>query len=213
VTGLKLTESQLILGEGLDDIWFLAAVCRQALGGGTIDAITRDNGDTIGLRIGPWQLVHYRGKGNLRGFLKALVAMEGFTRITKLGVTRDADDSFLGAFDSAANALSDAGLPRPIAQGQYVGPSPMTGVFVFPKDQCQGSLEDLCWESVVGQPEAQCVEYLFSCLGVSHASIRAKVTAYLAAVMQDDCRLGIAASRGKWLITHSAFADILQFCS
>ena len=90
------------------------------------------------------------GVSELRPFLKALLLAPGNETIVSMGLVRDAEENPQSAFQSAADALVQAGLTRPAVCGRVRAGTPRVGVFIFPDGTGPGALESLCLESLRG---------------------------------------------------------------
>ncbi len=203
---MEIRGPKLLLGEGEEEVRFFNAL----LGG---------------LRLTGIQVARYDGKGRLRGFLDGLKDWSGFSRVTSIGITRDADDDPDAAFRSIQGALQNAGLPVPTAcQAPAAGSITIARktvninvrVFLFPDCRSTGMLETLCLNSVANRPTMTCVRKYFACAKkrenrVPRNSWKAKVHAWLASEEEPDKRLGEAAEKGYWPLEHSAFDSLREF--
>lgn len=61
------------------------------------------------------QVMDFGGVSQLRGYLGALKAVDGFEQVRGLAIIRDAETSARNAFISVRNALKAQGLPAPTA--------------------------------------------------------------------------------------------------
>src|SRR3989338_5125115 len=102
------------------------------------------------------QVVDFGGRTELRSFLRTWAALPGFHQTSVLGVIRDAEDDAMGAFQSAADALTNARLPRPTGHATFATGRPRTGVFVLPDGQRPGMLEDLCVDALPNAAIREC---------------------------------------------------------
>jgi len=166
------------------------------------------------LRLNGVQILTMEGKNNLRAFLKGLVKARGFSRVTSLGVVRDADRDRQSAFQSVRDALVAADLPAPDAEGARAPGPPGITVKILPAGQ-SGKLEDLCLESVANDPAMQCIEAYFACLkdrGFRPRDLaKAQVQAFLASRAEPGKRLGEAAAAGYWPWESPRFEDLRRF--
>lgn len=85
----QLAGETVVIGEGRDEVCLVDAIARQ-------------------LGVAGLQVLSFEGVGNLRGFLRALPAVAGFTEVRSLGILCDAED------DAAARLRSPSrtGLQR-----------------------------------------------------------------------------------------------------
>lgn len=192
---IEITEPILLAVEGKDELNFFEGLIEH-----------------IGLQhIQVWQ---YEGKTNLRGKLKTLVMSSGFAKVTSLGVTRDADDNYSTAFASVRGALENAGLSAPARALVSTGSHPKVVVMVFPRENMNGMLEDICLDAVSSEPAMTCVTEYFDCLRREEIRIphnrlsKARVHAFIASRQEPDLRLGLAAKRGYWPFDHDAFEQL-----
>lgn len=152
------------------------------------------------------QVHSIRGKGNMRADLRALVSRKAeFSRVSAIGIIRDADDDANAAFQSVYHALRELDLPSPEQPFCIVGDKPRVGVVILPSSNETGALEDVCLKAVQKDPATSCVEQYFTCLhkkGVLSVEGRrlakAKVQVFLASKADLPLNLGIAAQKGYW---------------
>ncbi|NOX53804.1 MAG: hypothetical protein GXP27_05085 [Planctomycetes bacterium] len=160
----------------------------------------------------------FRGIGQLRPFLRALVKSAAFQSraVTSLGIIRDAETDAARARQSVLDALSAAGLA--IGESAAVKVS----VFILPDDTNPGMLETLCMAAVRDWPETkpahECVEQFFECLQRNRVNLpdglpRAKneAQAYLATRPEAQLFPGLAAYRGYWPWESRAFEPVKRF--
>jgi len=158
------------------------------------------------------------------------VNRSGFSSVTSLGVTRDADypdDPAAGdevtapaAFQSVCTALAHVKLPVPTAPIIKATGNPNVSVFILPDCQLPGMLEDVCVASIQSGPEVGCMDDYFNCLarvtGRTHLRrnlAKSRVHAWLAAQAEPDRRLSEAAEAGYWNWDSPAFGQLKQFLS
>jgi hypothetical protein len=197
VAPTKLTAPKLLLGEGIDEVRFFKAFLTH-------------------LNVTDVQVMDYGGKTKLGPFLKTLTILPGFSALTSLAVTRDADANAAGAFQSVSAALQGAGLPVPPAHASAAGGAPRVHVFVLPDGARPGMLETVCLESVKSSPAFRCVEDYFECALRAAArqpnnQAKAFLHAWLASEVEPDKRLGEAAEAGYWNWHDPAFAALRSF--
>src|SRR6266704_1139346 len=187
----KLIESPLILvGEGVEEVLFFSAMLEH-------------------LCISGVQVEQYNGKDGLSAYLKTLKVRPGFSTVTRLGITRDADDNPIGALHSVQDAVQRTGFSSEL----------LVRVFVLPWEGRKGALEDLCLQTIAGQPIDTCIEDYFVCVArtTSHSfssgssRAKARVHTWLAAQEEPDLRLGIAAQKGLVDWASPAFEQLKQF--
>jgi hypothetical protein len=197
VRPIAITRPKLLLGEGEDERRFFNALLAH-------------------LGIADIQVEQYRGKTTLKGDLEAFAKAPGFSAVTSLGVTRDADTDANGAFASVCHALINAGLTAPPAHDQSAGGSPRVRVWIMPDGTSPGMLEDLCLSAVQSDPAHPCVDEFFQCV-LTRASrqptnmAKARVHAWLSTQLDPDKRLAEAAEKGYWPWAAPAFQPLIAF--
>ena len=187
-----LRHNKLVLAEGKHEVHFFEAI--------------RDQ-----LHYADIEVRSFEGINNLRGTLEALKGVEGFDRLVRLGIVRDAEGSGVQALQSVQDALRDAGLGVPPQALQPAGQKPSVIVLVNPHGQPNGRFDDVCSESVRETPVMRCVEEYINCLkslgpGIPVREWKTRVHAFIAAQNRPDVSLGIAAKRGYFPLDHAAFA-------
>ena len=192
----RLSEPKLLLGEGKEEVCFFRKLISET--------------GLTGI-----QVEEYGGKSKLRDVLAGLPGWLGFDVVNSIGITRDADDSFESAFQSVQTALRNANFDAPGQCGVRVGARLAVTVFILPDCSSQGMLETLCMKSVSERPAIDCVGKYLKCMR-DHGRIpdsfdKARVHAWLASEKRPDLRLGEAAEKGYWPLSHSAFDGLKQF--
>ena len=195
-----ITATKLVAVEGKDEVNFLCAL-RDSLG------------------ISDMEIRDLAGKYIFSTKLRSLVNTSGFNNVISFGVMRDADANAQAAFQSACDALGNVGLAVPVepllvAEGSQGKPKVI--VLIVPHGLNQGMLEDICLQSVVGDPAMTCVDEYFQCVKKNLGSLpsnlsKAKVHAFLSSRDKPDLRLGEAACKGYWQWENQAFEQIKQF--
>ncbi len=169
-----------------------------------------------GVRLDDVQIVNVGGRDNIRRDIQVIVNDRNFGMVSAIGVVRDADDSAANALRSVQGALRAAGLPAPGASLSVVGSNPKVAALILPHGRSSGVLEDVCLESVAGDPAMGCVQDYFSCiesrLGAQPSSLsKAMAQAFLASRERPGLPLGLAAYRDYWDFDHSAFDALKEF--
>lgn len=202
VTLSPITATRLIAVEGKDEINWLSAL-RNQLG--------IDN-------------MEIRSLGGIASFstkIKTLVITPGFTSVLSFGIIRDANSNASATFQSVCSALRNVGLPvptQPLKPAKAARGKPRVVVLIVPHGESKGMLEDICLQSVGGDPAMTCVETYFKCLTRNLGKLpnnlsKAKVHAFLSSRNEPDLRLGEAAKAGYWPLTHQAFDQVRRFLS
>ena len=184
---LHIERPKQVLVEGNDEVRLLGALAQH-------------------LGISDVQINQYRGRGNLRPFLKALPLLDGFENINSLAVVADANSNRNGTEQRIRGALSAAGLPSPRRPLQ-APPQGSLRVFylVVPHEAEGGMIEDVCLESVRTDPAIDCVARYFDCIEQTSVGgpravwlAKARLHVFLASRERPDLRLGEAAEAGIW---------------
>ena len=194
---LEIESNVQLIVEGRDQVGFSEALLRH-------------------LEITRVQIHDFGGVSQLRGFLGGFVATDGFSRVERIGVIRDAEDSAEDAFRSVQNALAEVGLAVPEQPEERTEGRPSVSALILPGGGRAGMLETLLCESFAETPANGCIDRFFECMaGVSDSSIanpaKARVFAYLATTPSPRHSVGVAALRGQWDLDHSAFDDVRRF--
>jgi hypothetical protein len=196
-TPQALSKPKLLIGEGKEEVDFFTAFLNH-------------------LNISNVQVEQYGGKQGLPRYLRTLVVRPGYLNVISLGITRDADNSAQGAFQSVCSSLHRASLPVPSQPREIVGDSPQVSVMILPDGQNSGMLEDLCLAAVETDPVLQCVDEYFDCVYRTagrkpNNMAKARVHAWLSSQIEPDKRLGEAAKAGYWPWDSPGFDSLKQF--
>ena len=200
IVGMELepiTESKLIIVEGEDDKNLLLALIKE-----------------IGLR--GIQIISVRGKGEMQDKIMAIRNTTNFeNKVTSLGVVRDADEDAENTFLSVCDALSKAGLSVPRGPLTISSGTPRVIVLIWPCDKKEGTLEDVCLQSVAELSEVECLSQYFECLQKQRVipgnMAKAKVQAFLASRPESCPHLGVGALKGYWQFESKAFDGVKNF--
>lgn len=159
------------------------------------------------------QINDFGGVRQLRSFLGGFVVSNGFSRVERIGVIRDAEDSAENAFRSVQGALRNSGLPVPDWPDERAAGHPSASVLILPGAGRPGMLETLLCESLADEPVKQCIDEFFECVG--EASIKnpdkARAFAYLTTTSEPRYSIGVSVLQGQWDLNHSAFDDVRRF--
>jgi hypothetical protein len=155
-------------------------------------------------------------KLNLEKKIEILPKMDGFPSVKSIGLVRDADENFGRAFTSLVDALKNANIPQPQKAMVFTDTNPRVGIFITPDNQNLGSLEDLCLNSVAGDPALSCANDYLDCLkktkNAEHPhKAKALVQVYLAKEDDGDIHMGTASEKGVWKLESPAFRQIIDF--
>ena len=134
----SLRKSYLILCEGTDTLMFLIYY----LNSNSLRNDSRYSNDI--------QAMDFGGNENLSNYISTLTKMDGFSRIKKLLILRDAEKDPLKAEQSIKKSLKNNSLPVPDKTNHWCGGKPISTAYCL-MPTCSsclqpGTLEDLCWE-------------------------------------------------------------------
>jgi len=209
----EITKRKLLLVEGADEVSFIGALLQMM------------DSDEI-------QLWDAKGKDQMPKALSAVRLAPGFESVTSLGVIRDADNDAAAAFESVKTSLQKNSYPVPSAVGMHAtGSGLTTSVFVLPGGEQPGMLETLAWNSVALEQLAIEVDvFLDRCATLLPADApgeqlssgptgwrkprnrdKARMLAFLSTMIQPLSRMGIAAERGYFDLSHVAFASLREY--
>jgi len=154
------------------------------------------------------QVTQYGGKDKLAGFLAGLKAQTTFSKLSALGITRDADLDHAAASASVKTAIENSKLPDTLHVDTYI----------LPKKDTSGALEALVIEAVSTYPNWPCVEQFMACVSENdQASLsptemdKRRIHAWLSTLSDPELRLGLAAKKKFIPFDHVAFSPITQF--
>ena len=193
-----ITESKLVVVEGNDDKNLLGALI-----------------EDLGLR--GVQIIRVEGKGEMQDKIMAVRKTTDFeNKVTSLGVVRDADEDAEGTFQSVCDALRKAGLSVPSEPLTVASGTPRVIVLIWPCDRKEGTLEDVCLQSVAELSEIACVSEYFECLQKKGIVLpgnlsKAKVHAFLASRPEACPSLGVGALKRYWQFESKAFDGVRNF--
>lgn len=188
---VSIKQAKLLVVEGADDARLFNALLRH-------------------IGVSGIQVLNAGGKDNIRQMLKVIKQSPGYSKVSSIGVVRDADANAGSALQSVQDALRDANLPSPDAPLSLAGTDRRVAVLIAPHGESSGTIEDVCLESVAGDAAMGCVQGYFSCLnnnGVEQPGNmrKAEAQAFLASRERPGLRLGEAAEAGYWDFEHAAF--------
>ena len=197
---ISVTAARQVLVEGRDEVFVFQALARH-----------------IGIGLNDIQFQPYNGKDNLREFLETLPGLADFGNIRSLAVVADADGDRRSSAARIRGALGNAGLaapPEPLRMSAD-GTPPRTGWLIIPHDSPGRMLEDVCLESVKGDPAMACVDEFLQCVTRSFPDFpkeneepKARIHAFLSSRERPDLRLGEAAQAGVWDFDAPSFAPL-----
>ena len=190
---VSIEQEKLLVVEGADDKRLFNALLRH-------------------IGVSGIQVVGTGGKDNIRQRLKVITQSPDFSKVTSIGVVRDADANAGSALQSVQDALKDANLPSPDAPLSLAEGDIRVAVLIAPYGKPSGAIEDVCLESVAGDAAMGCAQDYLNCIKDSVAEAeqpnnlrKAKAQAFLASRKRPGLRLGEAAEAGYWDFEHAAF--------
>jgi len=194
----QIIKNKLLLAEGTDVHRFLIYACE-----------TYQKTDV--------QVIDFRGIDELATFLKNLVALSGFSKVETLVIARDAETDMDSARTKIISAIKNVKLPVPQEPFKFCSDERIkTAFMLFPgtgkNGKCtEGTLEDLCMNTVDDSHLLQCVDTFLECAKKSDEDIRhpkkSRLYAYLAG-KNDHAgkKIGQAAKDRVWNFDHPAMA-------
>lgn len=190
---IEIEQEKLLVVEGADDARLFKALMRY-------------------IGVSGIQVLNVKGKDNIRKMLKVISSSPGYSKVTSIGVVRDADANAGSALQSVQDALRDANLPSPDAPLSLAGDDLRVAVLIAPHGKSSGAIEDVCLESVAGDAAMGCAQDYLNCIKDSVAESeqpnnlrKARLQAFLASRKQPGKRLSEAAEAGYWDFEHTAF--------
>lgn len=159
------------------------------------------------------QILRYSEAGKLSDFLDVAVRETEFSMVTRIGLTRDADQSY----DTAAQSLRGVWerTSRTIRDIHPDMPIPACHLFVLPDNHSPGRLEDLCLQAPTFAAVLACAFQMHECATrVATFPIdreKSLVAAYLSMMRTPGLHLGAAALAGSWDLLHAAFHPLHEF--
>lgn len=168
------------------------------------------------LGLDDFQVVSANGKEAFSPLLRLIITDDRFNDLNAIGIIRDADNDFNGAFRSIQGAFRKASLTVPDRPLTFTESKPKNGIFIMPDNNTNGDLESLFLDSVVQEPVMECVDQYFDCLenltGNEHPKpTKAKVQVYLASKPEGDLHLARAAQKDYWDWENEVFQNIKDF--
>ncbi len=200
LTKIKKTEiekQRLLLVEGKDEIMFFNALLKFL----SIDNI---------------QVLEVKGKEQFKKEIPKLKLMQRFSEVEKIGIVRDADENFEASLESVFNILDNHSF-NPIKEHNKFSESNhlCSGIFIMPKLNSTGSLEDLCLAAIDVDEQLNCTNKFIDCVNnerpeIKHISKR-KVQVYLSSQQILCNNLGLGAQKQYWNFESKVYDDIKMF--
>ena len=174
------------------------------------------------------QVQNFGGVHELRSFLSAFVRAPDFTKVTSIGIVRDAEriaterpgggtenNPAARAFQSVRDSLERVKLPAPRHPVEPAGEHPAVRVFVLPGNNAPGMLETLLCKTFADDPVERCVETFLRCAEKSGNPVehpdKARAHAWLATRRLPHVSVGVAAQKGYWDFDHGVLDGVRRF--
>ena len=100
-----------------------------------------------------------------------MIISSGFSKVSSLGIVRDADEDPIAAFQSVCTAIKNADtevkhikLIPPKKPLEFSNSNPKIAIMIIPNINSPGRLEDICLKAVEDDPAISCVDDFFNCL-------------------------------------------------
>lgn len=188
----------LVLCEGDDDAAVIKGLCSAA--------------EITNLRI-----EQLGGKDRLRNHLLQLPKRTEFVTkgVDRVGIVLDADLSRASSWQKLRANVFDAFKVKLDEEGVLHGDQPRVAGMLVGGRSGQGSMEDLCLESVSNQPEYPCLSEYFQCLeektGRKNYRSKARFRAWMATQADFELHVGKAAEAGYLPWADPAFDQLRNF--
>ncbi len=159
------------------------------------------------------QIIEAIGKNNIRGTLRLLSKVPGRRKIRKLVVVRDADDDYEAAYKSIRDAFCDENFitNRKVKESIIKEGDIKFGIFVLPDNKRNGSIENLCLETI-DERILDCIQDYKDCSKPDHnKNSKFDFLCYLAYRNPAAYSLGIAAEKGYIDFEHKVFDALKDF--
>lgn len=172
------------------------------------------------LSINNVQIVDLGGKDKFPNELPLLMTLDGFRKLTAIGLVRDAEDNIApNAFESICVTLIKNGLTAPASLNESAVGPPRIGIFIMPDNQGAGMLENLCLKTLEGQRIEKCIDDYITCITEAQLvrekgqfnCAKARVQTYLSSQAPLVNSLGLGALKGYWDFNNACFEKIKQF--
>lgn len=162
------------------------------------------------------QIQNFGGVDQLRTFLPVLTKMSDFSRVTSIGVVRDAERDAAAAFRSVQGCLDHAGLSVPTAPDQRSGDDPTITVMILPGENQPGMLETLLCDTFIEEGVSSCIDTFFDCVKELQGQpvrkpYKARARTYLATKPDPHLSIGVAAKRKYWDLDHPVLQPLHKF--
>ena len=198
---IQITKKKLLVVEGNDEKIFFEELFKH---------MAKENITDI-LDVG--------GKDNFKNSIPALTRISSFNDVEAIAVVRDADDSFLSAFDSVKGILKENGLLPPGKPGEFSQGNRKVGIFIMPDNKNSGMLEDLCLGTVKDEEGMECVNRFIHCANQLENPpkdkdiAKVKVQGFLAIKPGVVAKVGLGAQKRYWDFDSATLEPLRNFLS
>lgn len=193
----SITKAKLLAVEGHDEVIFFNELFKYI---GIEDSV---------------ELWEVGGKDQFKNKMPVLQKTTGFNKLETIGIIRDADESFENAFKSIKGVLEKMKFQAPERAGEFTAGIPKIGIFVMPDNVNEGSLENLCLDTVKDDDAMECVDQVINCakkLKKPPKNIpKAKTQAFLALMPEIAKNLGNGAQKGYWNFDSQRLKPLIDF--
>lgn len=208
--GTQIKEPIILLVEGEDEKLFFKYFLR----------FLKDTEGHIWDHLDNLQVISYDGTSNFEINLElVLTYLDGFEKIKRVGIIRDADCDAEKAFSMVKNALVKIKIKSPDRQLDWSNGNPNIIIMIVPESG-KGSMEKYFLESVKGDPAMECVNNYFSCLTIFYDNkklqkpeniYKSKLHAFLSSRKVPKASYGGGAQKDYWTYSDPAFLRIKDF--
>jgi hypothetical protein len=192
---IRIVKKRLLLVEGKDELNFFTALLNTL------------NIDTV-------QIIDIGGKQQLHSKFQALINMDGFEHVEKYAIIQDADDDYQATFQSITGLLRKLNQPSPQEICQFVSNDKVAvGIYIFPRKEHNGMLEDLCLASIDNN-FLTCIDEYLSCIEqftTIKNKPKARLYSYLSVNAKNTLSLGVAAMQGVFDLNNESFLELKEF--
>ncbi|MGC8560464.1 MAG: DUF3226 domain-containing protein [Phycisphaerae bacterium] len=180
------------------------------------------------------QVIDVGGKDKFDGRFEALVKLPGFANVERIGIVRDAEESYAGAIQSVQGTLARHRLPVPASGGEVIANGSMrVGCWVMPNNSDPASIETICWGIIDSKDQRRRCTRIFTWLlrlripSSAQASQdtglpatgpylpanldKVRMQAYMGSLHKPMRELGTAARAGVWNLEHRHLSTIRNF--
>lgn len=193
----RITKNKLVLVEGKDELSVLEYFLNQ-------------------LQLEDLQVFDICGKTQFDSRLKILIRQPDFSKVTSIGIVRDADLNYESTMQSSMQILQNNNLN---IVNNKTPSSPRILIFLMPGNKKNGCIEELFLSSKSNSPIMTCIDDYFICISKNLNAIpssdklsKAKTSVLLASNPLDpDKRFGESVKAGFWDTNSSKFSEFISF--